>query len=381
MRVSFGIAWTSLVRLFRERSNVFFVFIFPLMLVLLIGLAFGGAGSAVVGVVDETPDVGERLVAELEELELRVEPYADAEALRRDVARGSVDAGAVVVAQGTRTRVEYVAGPDAAGALLRTTIESAAARVGHVARAAVVVTELTGLPAEDADRLVGQVTGAVPGVTVEVSAAGETAFEGFEELGTFGFGAVGQLLLFVFVTSLAGSAALIQTRQLGVARRMLAAPVTRGQILGGQALGRFGVALVQAVYIVIGTALLFDVAWGDPIGSAAVIVLFSLVSAGAAMLLGALVSNDAQAGGIGVLVGLAFAALGGSMMPLELFSPTLLRVAHFTPHAWAQDAFADLLRRGGTITDILPELGVLAARAAVLLTTASWALHRSTVRA
>ena len=29
------------------------------------------------------------------------------------------------------------------------------------------------------------------------------------------------------------------------------------------------------------------------------------------------------------------AALGGSMMPLEFFSPTMLTVAHFTPHAWA----------------------------------------------
>ena len=375
------IARVSLLRLLRDRSNIFFVFIFPMMLVLLIGLAFGDAGSAVIGVAGAEARASDRFTAELETLDLVVDPYTDADDLRDDVARGSVDAGAVVVVEDGRTTIEYLAGPDSAGALLRATVEAAAARVGNQQRAVAVVMETTGLPPERADELVTRIADVVPGVEVDVVQAGETAFEGFEELGMFGFGAVGQLLLFVFVTSLAGAAALIQTRQLGVARRMLAAPLRTSSIIGGQALGRFAVALVQAAYIVAGTALLFDVEWGDPMGTTAVILLFCLVSAAGGMLVGALVDNDAQASGIGVLAGIGLAALGGSMLPLELFSPTMLRIAHATPHAWAQDAFAELLRRGGDITDVLPELGVLAAMAAVLLSVASWALHRSIVRA
>jgi ABC-2 type transport system permease protein len=41
------------------------------------------------------------------------------------------------------------------------------------------------------------------------------------------------------------------------------------------------------------------------------------------------------------------------------------------------DAFAVLVRQDGTIVDILPELGVLAAYAAVLLTIAGFRLRRS----
>ena len=68
-------------------------------------------------------------------------------------------------------------------------------------------------------------------------------------------------------------------------------------------------------------------------------------------------------------------ALGGCMLPIELFSPTLQTVAHFTPHAWGLDAFAELVRNNGTIVDILPELGVLLGFAAVLLTLATWRLR------
>jgi hypothetical protein len=63
---------------------------------------------------------------------------------------------------------------------------------------------------------------------------------------------------------------------------------------------------------------------------------------------------------MGVVLGLGLAALGGCMIPIEFFSDTMQRVAHLTPHAWAIDAFAVLVRQDGTIVDILPELGVLA---------------------
>jgi ABC-2 type transport system permease protein len=63
------------------------------------------------------------------------------------------------------------------------------------------------------------------------------------------------------------------------------------------------------------------------------------------------------------------------MVPIEFFSPTMRTVAHITPHAWAIDGYAELIRRDGGIVDILPELGILLAYAAVLLGLASWRLR------
>lgn len=63
------------------------------------------------------------------------------------------------------------------------------------------------------------------------------------------------------------------------------------------------------------------------------------------------------------------------MFPLELFSPTMQTVAHATPHAWALDGFAELVRHDGNAIDILPELGVLVLYAAALLLVAAWRLR------
>jgi ABC-2 type transport system permease protein len=98
------------------------------------------------------------------------------------------------------------------------------------------------------------------------------------------------------------------------------------------------------------------------------------------MLLGATFSNEQQAAGVGVMLSLGLAALGGAMFPIDLFPPTMQRIAHVTPHAWALDGYAELVRRGGNTLDILPELAVLTAYAIVLLALASWRLRVALTR-
>jgi ABC-2 type transport system permease protein len=106
-------------------------------------------------------------------------------------------------------------------------------------------------------------------------------------------------------------------------------------------------------------------------------VLFCVVSGAAAMLVGATMRNDSQANGVGIGLGLGMAALGGSMVPLEVFPEGMRRVAMVTPHAWANDAMAELVRRDGGLGDVTLQVAVLAAYAAVLLTLATWALRRT----
>jgi ABC-2 type transport system permease protein len=100
------------------------------------------------------------------------------------------------------------------------------------------------------------------------------------------------------------------------------------------------------------------------------------VGAGAGILLGTLFRNEQQAVGVSLLLGLGLGALGGCMVPLEVFSPTMKRVAHLTPQAWGNDAFTQLVGHHAAVTAILPQLGILAAYAAVLLALATWRLRR-----
>ena len=377
------IATTNVRRMLRDRSNIFFVFIFPMLLILVIGATFGGGFTPRIAVVggDDGPLAGEILAGLEDRDQLEVVASADRAAALEAVERGRVNAAVVVparydalVAAGETVTIEFMARQDDLAQQMRSIVDAVIAEQRSLLGAGTAVSANSDLSFEQSLAAVDRAREVLPGVTVSQSMVGEQVISG--DLGRFDLGAAQQLLLFTFLTSLAGSAALIQTRQWGVSRRMLATPTSAGQILLGEALGRFGVALVQSVFIMVGALVVFGVQWGNPIGAVALVVLFSLVGSGAGMLAGAVFSNDQQAGSIGVFAGLGLAALGGCMVPLEVFSSTMQNVAHITPHAWALDGFAELVRRGGTIVDILPQLGALAGFAAVLLFLATIRLRR-----
>lgn len=392
MNAAVAIATTELRRFLRERSNLFFVFVLPLLLVIFIGIQFGGgAGTPVAVVVPADDALATEVAEELDARDgLRTERFDDAETATEAVRRGSLAAAIVVpdgysaaAEDGTLLPVRLVLRPGSDVAALRGVVEAVLgprAAVLEAARGA------AGLLA-DADpaqlrRTAEQLRGVVPRVEVTTATVGGGGGleEEFAGLGQFDLGASSQLFLFVFLTSLAGSAAVIQTRQFGVATRMRATPTPVGAILAGLVGGRFVVAVLQAVYIVVASRLLFGVDWGDPLATTVLVGLFCLVAAGAAVILGAVFRNDSQAGGAGVGLGLVLAALGGSMVPLEVFPEGARRVAMATPHGWANTAMAELVRRDGGVGDVLTEYAVLAAMAAVTLLVGTWLLRRALAR-
>jgi ABC-2 type transport system permease protein len=148
-------------------------------------------------------------------------------------------------------------------------------------------------------------------------------------------------------------------------------------VVAGETLGRFAIALVQGAIIVLGSLLIFSVNWGDPLAAGCLLVAIALVGAGAGMLLGSLVHTDQQAGALSLLLALGLAALGGCMVPLEIFPPVMKTIAHVTPQAWGIDAYGELIRHGGNLGDVLGELAILLGYAAVLLGLGARALRRT----
>ena len=377
------IAYVALIRLVRDRSNIFFVFILPIAIIVLIGAQFGGGFDPKLGVVVEPGAgvLGESLVDSLDATEDVVVVLYDSESAALDaVERGNADAAVVIPANydssiraGEVVTVGFYARPD--NRVFETVVQSAVADQSAVIRAAQFAVDNGVAEFDEALVIASDGTSDVSGITVEARTIGESTLP--PDLGQFDLGASSQLVLFMFLTGLTGSAAIIETRRLGVASRMLSTPTTAGTVVGGEGLGRFGVVMVQGLYILFATLLLFQVDWGNPLGAALVMITFGAVCAGAAMLMGTLFRNDEQATGVGVILGIGFGALGGCMIPLEFFSDTMQMVAHITPHAWALDAYAVLVREDGTVADILPELAVLTVYAAVLITIAGLRLRRS----
>ena len=378
------IAAANLRRMFRVRTNYFFVFVFPMALILVLGATFGGSSTPRLGVAAQgSGPLGAALVRQLERTpHLRVVPVADPAALLTQVQRGSLAAGLVIPARydtairaGQGVTLRYMARPDQSSQQLGETVRGAVAQQAALLGAArFAVTERSAASFGEGLAAAARILPAVPPVAVTETTAGTALFS--RTLGQFDEGAWTELLLFLFLISLTGAVALIETRRLGLSRRMLATPTSPGTVIAGETLGRVLIAVIQAVVIILGSALLFGVHWGQPAGVAAVVILFALVGAGAGILLGTLFRNEQQAVGVSLLLGLGLGALGGCMVPLEVFSPTMKRVAHLTPQAWGNDAFTQLVGHHAAVTAILPQLGILAAYAAVLLALATWRLRR-----
>jgi ABC-2 type transport system permease protein len=379
---AFAIAGANLRRLLRDRTGAFFVFVFPFLIILALGAAFGSGFTPQLGVIsDGSGALGQDLRARLEATDgLRVRSFSDADALRTAVERGEIEGGLVIpvdydrrIRAGETVSLTYLAQPTGSGQELQTTASAVVDEQSIEIRAArFAISEGAAAGFDEALARARTVASAFSGVTVGTRTAG-----GGSDAGTFDTGAAQELILFMFLTSLSASAMLIETRRLGVTRRMLASPTPVRTILVGETLGRYAIALLQGVLIVVGTVLLFRVDWGNPLTTGMVVVLFALAATGAAMVMGSVLQSAAQAGAMGVFLGLVLAAIGGCMVPLEIFPPTIYRIAHLTPHAWAIEALNASVATDARPTEVATDLSVLAAYAVALLAVATVLLRRT----
>lgn len=379
MRTVLALAGLELRRFLADRFNLFFVFVLPLMLVGVIGLQSTSAPTVRVSVLAEDASVSAeatRLGELLTEQGTEVHEAADRAALDSDVGDGRSDLGLVVTGTDPLALEQVSVGdPNPLAAQVAT----AAAQALGVEQARLAVLREAGVSDEPAQQALGGPDGWEP-AQVRVTSSGGLG-EAFAGAGQFGVGATGQLLLFVFLNTLTASAAMISARRSGAVRRGLASPVTPGTTVAGLALGRLVIALFQAGWIIGMSSLLFGVQWGSLPATVAVVAVFGLIASGLALLIGVVMDAEGPASGVSVGAGMILAAVGGCMMPLELFPDGLRTAAMFTPHAWGYEALAEITRRGGGLLDVLPQLGVLAAMAVVVLAAGAVLLRRSLQRA
>jgi ABC-2 type transport system permease protein len=187
------------------------------------------------------------------------------------------------------------------------------------------------------------------------------------------------LVLFLFLNSVASAGLLVDSRRLGVLPRLLATSSAKATIVAGQALGRLAICALQAIIVIAGTRLVLGVRWGAPLVVLAVVVLFSAVAASASVVTAALLRTREQVLFLAPPVAIVLGMLGGCMWPLRLVSPTLRTIGHATPHAWAVDALEASMRGSGG--GIGTALAVLAGFALALGAVAVAALRRSVTTA
>jgi ABC-2 type transport system permease protein len=369
------IARANVVRMFRDRLGLVFVFALPVVIIVVMGLAFGGGGTRYLAITDaDRSTLSDELVATIESDRgaLEIKRFDSPAALRDAVQRNTIEMGVVIPAgyeaaimSGGNGSLEYVYRPEVIASAVRPIIEEAVHRQNAVLKAARFAAAERGISFDQALADARRLETEIGAVTVTTSTSGEQIIE--TGMNGYVMGAQSQLVLWMFMTSMTAATQLIVSRQLGVTRRMFATPTSGRTILLGELLGRFAVAMIQGLFIFVGTAFVFGVEWGDPIAASAVIVAFGLVSTGVAMLVGSIATNAEQASSIGVGFAMLLGAFGGAMVPPEVFPEIMRTVSHVTPHAWAIDGLRAVAIRDADLLGVLPEVAVLLAFAIVLL--------------
>jgi ABC-type multidrug transport system permease subunit len=177
------------------------------------------------------------------------------------------------------------------------------------------------------------------------------------------------LVMFLFMTLLtSGIAVLVEERRSGQMQRALVSSTRTSDIVFGKFLSRFLFAWMQ-IAVMLGVGLVaFPVRFGTHPGTLlAVLLAFALCATGIGLLFATLFRNPDKAAGVGSLVTMAMAALGGCWWPLEIVPAWMRKIAFALPTGWAYDALNRVMALDADLPQVAPHLVVLLGIAVVTL--------------
>jgi ABC-2 type transport system permease protein len=189
----------------------------------------------------------------------------------------------------------------------------------------------------------------------------------------------GWTLFGVFFIAQLVATSILEEKKVGSFRRLLAAPMSRATMLLGKLLPYLIINLIQiALMFAVGVFLLPLTGLPQlnlgrhPEGLIVVSVCASLAASGLGLLLAAVGKTAEQIGGLGSLLVVTMAAVGGVMVPRFVMPDFMQTLSLVSPHAWALSAYQDILVRGYGIAQILPACGALLLFAAAFFGIAVW---------
>lgn len=383
MRRMLAIGLLNLRQILRDPGELVGVLALPIALTLVFGAAFGGGGERPmqVPVADEDGSAYARQVIALLEAEpsLDVTLVARAEAERRVRERECPAAvvlppgfGEGVERGGATIRVLRDPASDSAYATMAVVRGVATRLSGNVAAAqALASLPVPGarLPFEERYRAADARWEPRPpvGVSGQTVIASEVRSD-TEIAPTNTQYSTGFTVMFIMFVTFGGAAGILEEREQGTLRRLLVAPVSKTAIIAGKIAGIVMTALLQAAILVGVGVTLFRVPWGsDPVAVVALLVSYILAVTGLAVLLSAFVRSRDQYAGLGPLLTISLAMLGGSFWPLEIVSPFMRTLAKLTPTGWAMTGLTDVVARHQGFSAALVPVLVLLGFAAVSL--------------
>lgn len=386
MQKLLAIAITDLRIFMADRSNLVGLLLIPAIFVVVLGFAQGGAPTRNVRIVVIDQDVSaisETLLQDIADSNERFDLFTTSTSLedtRQNVVNGEYDALLVIpagfsdaVANVEPIALDFYSNEDVTTpSAVQPAIEAVLSRLdGSLVAARVGASVTTAIGAEvDQQALYDRAQAIFAQEPVQI----DFSYSNVDEQTVNGFSqsVPGMGSMFVMFTILGGMTVLVREREQWTLQRLVVMPVSRAQIIGGKILMYFTLGMIQyAVVFAIG--LLFGMDFGNSLlGLLLIAMAFSLTTTALTFAIATQVRTQGQASQLTTLLALSLAALGGAWWPLSVVPETMRLVGHVSPIAWAMNGFQDLLFFGGTVTDVLPEVGILLAIAGGLFAIGVW---------
>ncbi|NKB67673.1 MAG: ABC transporter permease subunit [Candidatus Latescibacteria bacterium] len=185
-------------------------------------------------------------------------------------------------------------------------------------------------------------------------------------------GLIVMFAMFVLITN--GALLALLERQQGMGKRLASTPIRKGEIVAGKWLGKMLLGSFQVgIGMTIGS-LAYGMEWGAnwPI-VIAVLLAWASFCAALGLSIGNLATSEIQVNGLGWLLTIVLAALGGCWWPIEVMPPAMQTLQKCLPSGWAMDALHRLIHFGQPPTAVWPHL--LALIAATLMLNAATVKH------
>ncbi len=176
----------------------------------------------------------------------------------------------------------------------------------------------------------------------------------------------GFTVLFVFLAAQTTAQSIFEEKKIGSFRRLVAAPLSKSELLIGKILPNFITAILQILVIFVFGSLVMRLMGLTPLpiekapfGTIIIAVVLALCSCAFGIAIASIARTENQISGLSTLLLWGMGLLGGSLVPLFILERFLGPIPMIVPHYWANRAFDDLLIRGLGTAGVAMDVGVL----------------------
>jgi ABC-2 type transport system permease protein len=187
----------------------------------------------------------------------------------------------------------------------------------------------------------------------------------------------GFTVMFAFFLMPALGQELLREKEEGSLRRLLAAPLHRGSIIGGKMIAYLVIIMLQIALVFGIGALFFDLPLGKSLTALFLITAaLGLAATALGMVIAAFSRSSDQASSLGTILIFVLGGIGGCIMlglqPIYRMSGTIGFISKLTPHSHALEGYQRLMNEGAGLVDIIPQVAIMLGMALLFFIVAMW---------